>query len=293
MLLAWFATQFLLVLAAVHAMARPMWRRLLSVACLASALFLPFLMPAAPLPRALLATLSLLALVKVLRIARDPGHWPASLRTWHALAPFDVDRTTRVAPALDRRLLAWAALHAAIAIAALVALHLLPRALPLWMQGLRLLLGVAMVYAGMEAITESLRLGHRLAGIDVPALQDRPLASLSIREFWNTRWNRPVSGWLDDYVFKPIAARRGATVGLLAAFAASGVLHAWVFLAAAGWIAAISAGMFFAFQAIFILVESFVGIRQASTGRRRLWTLGLLGMSSPLFVDPVLRAFSV
>jgi hypothetical protein len=285
MLVAWCVLQVALVLAAVQAMARAPWRRALSLACLAAALVLPFLVPAGPLPRALLSMLSLLAVVKVLRVAADPARWPASLRTWHALAPFDVDRTTRTTPLLDRRLLAWTALHAAIGIAALVALHHLPRALPLWMQGLRLLLGIAMVYAGMDAITGALRLGHRLAGIGVGPFQDR--------EFWNRRWNRPVSGWLDDYVFSPIAARRGATVGLLAAFAASGILHAWVFLAAVGWVAAISAGLFFLFQAFFVLVESFIAIRGASTGLRRLWTLGLLGLSSPLFVDPVLRVFGV
>jgi hypothetical protein len=293
MLLAWFTLQVALVLAAVHAMARAPWRRALSFACLTAALALPFVLPTGPLPRALLSALSLLALVKVLRVEADPDRWPASRRTWHALAPFDVDLATRVPPLLDRRLLAWTALHAASAIAALMALHLLPRMLPLWMQALRLLLGIAMVYAGMEAMTGALRLGHRLAGIDVPPLQDRPLAAQSIREFWNRRWNRPVSGWLDDYVFAPIAARRGATVALLAAFAASGLLHAWVFLSAVGWIAAISAGLFFAFQAFFILVESFVGIRRASTGLRRLWTLGLLGLSAPLFVDPVLRGFEL
>ena len=117
--------------------------------------------------------------------------------------------------------------------------------------------------------------------------------ALSIREFWNRRWNRPVSGWLDAFVFAPVAKRRGATVGLLAAFVASGLLHAWVFLASVGWIAAISAALFFVFQGFFVLVESFVDIRKASDGLRRMWTLGLLALSSPLFVDPVLRVFGV
>ena len=117
--------------------------------------------------------------------------------------------------------------------------------------------------------------------------------ALSIREFWNRRWNRPVSGWLDAFVFTPVAKRRGATVGLLAAFVASGLLHAWMFLASVGWIAAISAGLFFVFQGFFVLVESFVDIRKASIGLRRVWTLGLLAMSSPLFVDPVLRVLGV
>jgi hypothetical protein len=293
MVVAWFVLQLVLVVLAVQAMDRAPWRALLACGLLAAALALPFLVPAGPVPRALLAALSLLAIVKMLRVHADPARWPARLRTWHALAPFDVEDCTAVAPALDRRLLAWCALHAAIALGALAALFLLPRALPIGLQLLRLVLGLALVYAGMEALTEGLRVLHRLAGIAVPPMQDRPLLSQSIREFWNTRWNRPVSGWLEAYVFVPVARRSGATVGLLAAFAASGILHAWVFLASVGWIAAISAALFFVFQGFFVLVESFVGIRKATPGLRRLWTLGLLGLSSPLFVDPVLRVIGV
>lgn len=293
MIALWCVLELLLVLAAVQCMARSPLRLAATVAMLLGAIALPFFVPAGPIVRALASALSLLALVKVLRVWEDPSRWPARVRTWHALAPFDVDKATPAAPGLDRRLLGWTLLHAAIALGALALLFALPRGLPLWLQVLRLLLGGAVVYAGMEAIVGALRLAHRLAGIQIPPLQDRPLLSLSIREFWNRRWNRPVSGWLDTFVFEPVAKRRGATVGLLAAFAASGLLHAWVFLASVGWIAAISAGLFFVFQGFFVLVESFVDIRKASHGLRRMWTLGLLALSSPLFVDPVLRVFGV
>jgi len=293
MIIVWCALEVLLVLAAVQCMARTPLRLVATVALLAGALALPFLIPAGPIPRALASALSLLGLVKVLCVGEDPARWPPRLRFWHALAPFDVDKANRVAPGLDRGVLAWTLIHTVVALGALGFLFVLPRVLPIWMQALRLLLGGAVVYGGMEAITGALRLGHRLAGIEIPPLQDRPLLSLSIREFWNRRWNRPVSGWLDAFVFEPVAKRRGATVGLLAAFAASGLLHAWVFLASVGWIAAISAGLFFVFQGFFVLVESFVDIRKASDGLRRMWTLGLLALSSPLFVDPVLRVFGV
>ena len=293
MIVFWCVLEVLLVLAAVQCMARSPLRLAATVLLLVAAIALPWYFPDQPIPRALASALSLLALVKVLRVAEDAARWSPRLRFWHALAPFDVDKSTRTAPALDRRLLGWTALHGAIALGALAVLCVLPRSLPLWMQALRLLLGGAVVYAGMEAIAGALRLGHRQAGIEIPPLQDRPLLSLSIREFWNRRWNRPVSGWLDRYVFEPVAKRRGATVGLLAAFVASGLLHAWVFLASVGWIAAISAGLFFAFQGFFVLVESFVDIRKASNVLRRVWTLGLLAMSSPLFVDPVLRVLGL
>lgn len=285
--------QVLLVLGAVQWMDRAPWRQAASWVTLMAALLLPFYLPAGPLPRALMGALALLAVVKVLRVRQDPARWSPRMRMWSALAPFDVERTHRVAPALDRPLLAWAVLHAVIALSVLYALSIFPRTLSFPMQVLRLLLGGALVYAGMEAVTEVLRLLHRLAGIEVPALQDRPLLSTSIREFWSRRWNRPVNGWLAEFVFTPVTARTGFTEGLLATFAASGILHAWVFVAAVGWIAAMLAGLFFLFQGIFVLLETAIGMRRASTGLQRLWTLGLLGLSSPLFVDPVLRVFGV
>jgi hypothetical protein len=66
-----------------------------------------------------------------------------------------------------------------------------------------------------------------------------------------------------------------------------------LFLAAAGVIAAVSACLFFVFQALFVLVESAIDVRKASPGLRRTWTLGLLALSSPLFVDPVLRVLGL
>ena len=57
--------------------------------------------------------------------------------------------------------------------------------------------------------------------------------------------------------------------------------------------AALSACLFFVFQALFVLVESAIDVRKASPGLRRTWTLGLLALSSPLFVDPALRVLGL
>jgi D-alanyl-lipoteichoic acid acyltransferase DltB (MBOAT superfamily) len=145
----------------------------------------------------------------------------------------------------------------------------------------------------MEAATSAFRLVHRWLGRDVPPLQDHPLRSSTIREFWNRRWNRPVSGWLASYVYAPVAARKGGEWALVASFVVSGVAHGWMFLVSAGWIAAISATLFFVLQALFVLVEAAIGLRKASPALQRLWTLGLLGVSCPLFVDPVLRVLGL
>jgi hypothetical protein len=293
MILAWALLQVALVSAAVQAMGRPAWRQAASVFALVAAMVLPLYLPIAALARAVLASLGLLAVVKVLQVAQAPERWPARLRAWHALVPFDVLATTRVRPRLDRQLLRCTAGHALLALAALAALWLLPRQLSLPLQGLRLLLGGVLVYTGMEALTEAIRLLHLLAGVAVPPLQERPIAALGIREFWARRWNRPVSIWLNEFVFVPVSRRAGGGWGLLAAFGTSALLHAWMFFIAAGWVAAIMAAAFFLFQALFVLVESAIRIRRLTPRMRRAWTLGMLGLSSPLFVEPALRVLGL
>jgi hypothetical protein len=292
-LLVWSLLQFVLLAGAALAIDRAVWRRGLAIALLAAALLLPFHVPGPALVRALLAAPALLGIVKLLQLWNGAPGWSVLHRLWHAFMPFDVRATRRVTPGLDARLLGWTLLAAVLALGALAALDAMPRVLVLPRQLARLVLGGVFVYSGMEAATGAFRLVHGLFGIRVPRLQDRPIRALSIREFWNRRWNRPVTGWLATYVYAPVSARKGPEWGLFAGFVASGLLHAWMFLAAVGVIAAVSACLFFVFQALFVLVESAIDVRKASLGLRRTWTLGLLALSSPLFVDPVLRVLGL
>ena len=293
MIFAWFLLQALLVLGAVQIMDRLAWRRHASVVLVIAALLLPLYVPGGPLPRALLSCLALLSLVKVLQIAQDPDRWPVGERSWHAFAPFDIDDTQPRERVLDRALLKLLLLHSALALAALLCLWLLPRALPLGMMLVRMGLGALLVYSGMDAITEALRLAHGLFGVSVPPIQETPIASQSVREFWSRRWNKPVSEWLEKYVFIPVSRRSNAGWGLMATFATSGLLHAWMFYTAVGMVPAMMAFAFFIFQAMFVMVESFIRMRDLSPRLRRAWTLGMLGISSPLFVEPVLRVLGL
>lgn len=294
MVILWFALQAALILIAVEVMATAAWRRVLSLVALVAALYLPFFVPLDSLARALLAAPALLAIVKVLQVARDPAAFASPrLRLWHAFMPFDVLPVSRIRPTFEPRLLVRVLAHAALAGAAIAILEWLPRKLVIPQMAARLVLGALFVYAGMEAATGLVRLVHRWAGRNVAPLQDRPLRARTLREFWNRRWNRPVSGWLATYVYEPVAANRGAERALFAAFATSGLLHGWMFLAAAGWVAALSTALFFVFQALFVLAESAVGLRKARPGVQRAWTAGLLALSSPLFVDPMLRVLGL
>ena len=265
-------------------------RKIAAAIALLFALLFPYFAPASPVLRAVLACMGLLAMVKVLQIATKPARWAAQPRIWHALAPFDIDRTARVSPALDWRLLIVLVAYALLAFAAGFELaHPLPLTTGYWFW-FRILLGCALVYCGMEVITGAIRFLHRLAGVDVPPIQRMPILSQSIAEFWSKRWNRSVSGWLSEFVFLPLVRRRRPVLALIAAFAASAALHAWMFFVAAGGQAALMASTFFLLQAALVLVESRLHIARWPSPVRRLWTLGLLFASSPLFVLPVLQA---
>ncbi len=280
--------QLALVVGAVQVMGRRSWRRNGAVFLLIAALLFPLYVPLGALPRAVLASLGLLAVVKVLQLARQPEGWSWRRRLWHSLVPFDLHRTSPGPRQFDRPLLLSIALHGAVALLALLGLWLLPRALPIHLVLARMVLGAALVYAAMESITETVRFVHGLGGVRVPQIQVMPIFARSLREFWSERWNKPVSDWLNEFIFLPVSRRSNAGIGLLAAFAVSGASHAWVFFIAVGWIPAAMGFAFFIFQGLFVMVESAIRLRRMPVRWRRAWTLGMLAISSPLFVEPVL-----
>lgn len=252
---------------------------------------LPLSAPEVPLLRAVLAALAILALVKVMQLAvhPEPDRWAPLQRLWHGLVPFDVADTTRVAPALDTKLFFAIAVHAGLAGLALVALVYLPRESGIGINLARLALGITLAYSGMEAISEGIRLLHLLAGIAVSPIQRSPILAQSIREFWSERWNLPVNGWLESMVFRPMNDRFGPGTGVMAAFTVSGLLHGWMFLVSIGIVGAVMATAFFVLNGMFVLVETMFRLRQVAEWKRRSWTLGMLGMASPLYVEPGLQ----
>lgn len=295
MIIAWCAAQLLLVITAVQLMGRSTWRRAASILVLGMAWVLPLSAPAVPLLRAVLAAVAILALVKVLQLALQPesDRWAPLKRLWHGLAPFDVADTERVASSLDKKLLLAIALHAALALLALLGLLYLPRESGIGTNLARLGLGITLAYSGMETISETIRLLHLLAGISVSPIQRNPILAQSIREFWSERWNLPVNGWLESLVFRPMNARFGPGTGVMAAFTVSGLLHGWMFLVSIGIVGAVMACAFFVFNGMLVLVETMFRLRQVAEWKRRAWTLGMLGMASPLYIEPGLQVLGL
>ncbi len=284
--------QLCLVVIAVQLAGPGRSRQLASAVPVAIALVLPLFAPGGPLMRAALAYFGLMLLLKVVHLDRSQEQWSWRQRLWHGFAPFDVHATTRVSPAADGVLLVSIIVHACLALAAWHALSagFSPAH---WSLPLRLLLGAALVYCAMDVATESIRFVHRLFGIDVPPIQRMPILSQTVSEFWGGRWNRPVSGWLNEYFFMPFARRRQLVKGTVAAFTASAFAHAWLFHVVVGLRGALMWGGFFLLHGAIVLVETRLRVRRWPRALRHAWTMGLLLLTSPLFVLPVLEAIGL
>jgi hypothetical protein len=66
-------------------------------------------------------------------------------------------------------------------------------------------------------------------------MMDAPYLASSPAEFWR-RYNRPVHQFFGDDVYRPVGGVRNPVLGVLAVFAASAVIHEYVFLPAIGCI---------------------------------------------------------
>ncbi len=292
MIASWLLGQAALLVAAVVVAGTGAARRIASAALVFAGLALPWLADGPALLRAAMACMGLLALVKSLQAAVTPWRWRGWQRAWHAIAPFDVDRAQPVQPFLDGRLSARVLTYAAVASTALL---LLPGAQEgrLVLVFLRQTLAVVIAYCGMEAITGTVLFVHLLAGVRVPPLQVAPIAARSVSEFRSRRWNRPVSSWLNHFIFLPVSRRSGPVLALVATFLVSALLHAWMFLTAAGLGAAWLAGAFFLVQARLVLLEFPLSVSRWPSLARHAWTLSALLISAPLFTVPMLRVLGV
>lgn len=149
--------------------------------------------------------------------------------------------------------------------------------------------GIVLVLAAFEALTAAFRIGAALLGFYAPRLSHYPLVARSIAEFWSARWNRVVGKVLRDRVFTPLA-HRGPAFAVWATFVVSALLHAYLTgIALRAWVPALAAASFFLLQPLLLAAERGLRIRRRARVVRHAWTLGMLLLFSPLFIEPVLQ----
>ncbi len=243
----------------------------------------PWLAGEVALLRGLSALLGGVALLRVVDVARNKQPWSASRRIIHVLSFVDSRTLRRAPPALDvhafGRALFWGALAA-------LALYVVPspRLLVRWGGGL------VFAYSIIESGYAVVGAAYRAVGCVAPRLHVLPVASLSVSELWGVRWARPVSAWLRETCFRPLARRGHPTLGLMAGFVASGIGHAYPAFVAIDLSTATMMFAFFFVQGLVVILEGRLAVSRWSRPARRVWTMTIMIASSPLFVEPALRA---
>ena len=290
----WFAVQFALLVATALVAGKRRWRRVATSAVVIAAATVPFLATGMkPLPRALLFMFAGFALIKASEISADPHPWPVWLRLWDSAMMFDVRETRRARPIVDWRLFSDCLLYAgliAFSVFLLLHAHLTSGIIRTLLRGLG---GVTLMYAVPDLAAALVRFIHRLIGIVVPPLQDVPILSRSLGEFWGRRWNRPVSNWLSISIFRPVTRRWNGLAGLFAAFSVSAALHGGMFGIALGWKVALLTAAFFLLQYPAVLIERALHIKNWPSMAARAWTIGFLVATSPLLIFPVIASFGL
>ena len=282
---------YLAALIAALLAAGPAWRRGAALLVVASVIPVAWLAPADhPTFRAFVALGSLWFTARTVELVREPRPVPVGRRLWHTVGLVDTLRVRRIAPRIDRPALVRLLLCAPLVVAGWTGVyfgsHLLSGATRL---AVRWGAGVVFVYTAVETVVSVVILLYSLIGIDPRPLHDDPIRSRTITEFWSRRWNRAVHRFLKQTFFAPLARRGHTELGMVLAFIVSALIHFAFMLPAvgAGWAGMM--GSFFLLQLPFLWAERALGIVRWRAPLARTWTLGLLLVSSPLFVEPVLR----
>jgi len=158
-----------------------------------------------------------------------------------------------------------------------------------WLLARRLAGGI-MVFALAEMVTAGHDFLTALMGLSAPALMRSPTLSTSISEFWSRRWNPAASALVFRAFFFTPLARRGPGVALSVAFVASAIGHVLLAYMAMGRLGiSLMCGAFFLVQPLLIAAERAMSVRRWPTAAARVWTLAVLAVTSPLFVEPLLQ----
>ncbi len=266
-------------------------RRAALVGASAATLATPFLLPREPAPlRGFLALALAWVFLRLIELAVATRPVAAGRRVLHAVGMVELRHAPRVRPTLHAPSLLRLLLLGATTVAAFFALaHVVPSDGPT--RAARWFAAVVASYASFDALCAFAMLLWRGVGLHPPRLHDDPIKSRSVAEFWGERWNRIVGAWLRVHCFMPLARRRCPRLGLVAAFAASTLLHVYLAWAALDVHAAVMWGVFFLLQIPIVLVERALRVDSWPAAAARAWTLGVFCLASPLFVGPVIRGF--
>jgi hypothetical protein len=247
-----------------------------------SLLIVPVFVYTGPVGRLFLAAAALFCVVRVPDLFAPS--FPATFwkRLLHLCAVID----TRLVRQTERKFDQQSAVRFIVALAiALTTLFVLDALRPL--PPARWLIAAVFLFSLFETLNGLIRLAAGMLRLDIPVLHDAPYRSRSLTEFWAQRWNVVVSRILQKQCFRR-CVRAGPGFALFATFAASALFHAYVAAVALGWPSAGFWGIFFLAQPLLNLIERGLHVRRRRAAAGWAWTMGTLGLLSPLFLEPFL-----
>jgi hypothetical protein len=247
-----------------------------------------------PVVRGALCLAAIAGFGRVFDLERDGRSRTVAQRLGHVLSPIDSTQLKRVPPKLD--VAAFGAVLLWLFAAALGGLVVAETTLPhdsaaFWIA--RWAGGLVLVYALADAIHAFLALVYRLVGFAYPRQHRLPAASLNLRDFWGRRWNRTVSEWLRQRVFRYWGRRGHTKTGIVLSFLVSAIIHFYFAWVAIGIEMAFVMGSYFLVQGLFVLAETPLRVKSWKAWEGRLWFIATMTISSPLFVEPFLRVLGL
>lgn len=267
--------------------------RAAAVAASMCVLAIPFFLDAPPVFRAVQAAVFGTLFCRVVEIARAPWCYGRRERVARMLLVHE----TRLMKPAPRSLPVGALFAGTIFLSAGILVfdasaRLAPPTLPYAIAGWpRWLTAAAGGYLLIEGLSWILIAAVRPFGWEHEAVQRSPVLSRTLAEFWGLRWNRVIGRLLRRNCFEPLARRGAPMLGVLLAFAVSGLLHFYLVLPAAGLVPAIWMGSFFAVHGILCLVEARLAVRRWPAVAGHAFVVAAFVATIPLFSEPLLRCF--
>jgi Membrane bound O-acyl transferase family len=267
--------------------------RIAAAVLTALALTLPFALHGPPFFRAILGVLLGVETWRVLEVLRTPDRFSRRERALRvALVPYEYTFLERVPRRWPISELLSSSVLLAAGVAILVASSRLspplpPYALAGWPRWLGATVGV---YLAMEGASQQWVAVLPAFGFRHRPYQRHPILSRTIAEFWGVRWSSVVHVWLRSNVYAPLARRGVPRAGIIAAFAVSALLHAYLVWPAAGLVPALWMLMFFLTQGTFMVLEAKLRVRRWPAAAGHSYVAGVFAVTIPLFAEPFLRA---
>ena len=173
----------------------------------------------------LIALIATITITKLLSARLSERSFPETLK-WFLFTPSLSTRPTSRARAFEKRDVWHVLTRALLFLPATIAVYswlpdlISQRQFPRTLRGYLAAIPIWLITETTSLITQ---LCFLPAKILLPPIHKQPWRSRTLAEFWGQRWNRLFSDWFRQVCFRPL--RRIPSLGLLTAFAFSGVMH--------------------------------------------------------------------